>query len=196
MQYLNHDSDENGDDSMKTLNKRLLAIAAIAAIPAVVSAQVSAQNVECQGITFNIKAVALPPGTKILNPVVDFSGSGGQLDPTPLLQTDIEVPALGRPVCVVVHFSTQSDPQDNAIVFQASMDNIPMAGHGNSLSLPTPVVYDPEETNLNNSRMLAYTFFAQARPGKHTIRIRIASCCTSNPTGGLVVRGASIVVKY
>jgi hypothetical protein len=149
---------------------------------------------ECQGISLNTKAVALT-AAKVLNPVVDFSGSSGQLDPTPLLQADVEVQP-GRATCVVVHFSVQADPQDNFIVFQASLDDTPMAGHGTFLQYATPVVVDPEETNLNNTRMLSYTFFAPGTPGKHTVRIRIASCCTSNPVGGLFVRGASLVVNY
>ena len=160
-------------------------------MPAMTWAQVTSAGSECQGITFNTKAVALP-APKTLNPVVDYSGSAGQLDPTPLLQTDIDVPFRG---CVVVHFSVQADLQDNYIIFQASMDNVPMAGHGQFL-YPTPVVGDPEETDKNLSRMLSYTFFAQAGAGKHTIRIKVASCCTSNPTGGLVIRGASLVVNY
>ena len=174
---------------MKKLNLVLLAVAAMAIIPTAAFAQAA----KCEGVINATRAVSIGP--TVLNPVVDFSGSGGQLDPVPLLQTQINV-VPGRPVCVVVHFSAQADPQDNHIVFQASMDNVPMAGHGIFLLYPTPVVVDPEETDLNNSRMLSYTFFAQASPGIHTIRIKIASCCTSNPTGGLVVRGASLVVNY
>jgi hypothetical protein len=155
-----------------------------------------AANTECQGLQVNMKAVALP-GQRVLNPIVDFGGSGGQLHPVPVLQTDFNVfPLPARSTCVVVTFSTQADPQDNHIVFQASIDNVPMLGHGTFLGLPTPVVVDPEETNLNNTRMLSYTFFAHVGPGVHTLRIRAASCCTSNPTGGLVIRAATAIVRY
>ncbi|PWT97289.1 MAG: hypothetical protein C5B51_31655 [Terriglobia bacterium] len=178
------------EEEKMTLPIRLLfAVPVLAALPGVTSAQPAPA---CSGVALTTKAVALAaPVTR--NPVVDFSGSGGQLDPTPLLQTDIDVG--GRATCIVVHFSVQADPQDNFVVFQASVDDIPMAGHGTLLSYPTPVVADPEETDLNNTRMLAYTFFAAGAPGKHTIRIRIASCCSINP-GGLYFRGASLVVTY
>lgn len=171
----------------------LFAVAALAIFPVAMTAQTA--NPECTGIQINTKAVALAAPITLYS-VTDFSGSGGQLDPTPLLQTNINVIGFPRQTaCVTVTFSTQADPQDNAIVFQASIDNVPMMGHGVSF-FPTPVVSDPEETNLNLSRMLSYTFFASVQPGTHTVRIKIASCCTSNPTGVLAVRGATIVIRY
>jgi len=175
---------------MKKNKQTLMIFAAMAAMPLSAWAQ---SGPECQAMTLNTKAVALP-GAKTLNPVTDFSGSGGQLDPTPLLQTEIDVEPPTRAACVVVHFSVQADPQDNFIVFQASLDNVPMAGHGQFL-FATPVVADPEETNLNNTRMLSDTFFAPVTAGRHVIRIRVASCCSINP-GGLLIRGASLVAQY
>jgi hypothetical protein len=59
----------------------------------------------------------------------------------------------------------------------------------------TPVVFDPEETNLNVSRMVAYTFFLHVGRGTHTVRIRFAGCCSPNPGSGLV-RAAVMSVKY
>src|SRR5215831_1003771 len=115
---------------MTRINRMLMALAATAAMPLLTWAQAAP---ECQGVTLNTKAIALP-AAKVLNPVTDFSGSGGQLDPTPLLSTEIDVgPLFGRAGCLVVHFSVQADPQDNFIVFQASVDNAPMAGHGQFL---------------------------------------------------------------
>ena len=81
-------------------------------------------------------------------------------------------------------------------MFQASIDNVPMSGHGVAPGFSTPVVFDPEETNLNLSRMLSYTFFAAVTPGTHTIRIRVASCCTANPTGAVAILGATLVARY
>jgi hypothetical protein len=117
-----------------TFSKKLFAVGVLTVFPVVSHAQVGPAAPACQAIQFNVNAVALP-APKVLNPVVDFSGSGGQLDPTPLLQTTINV-LPGRPTCVVVHFSTQADPQDNAIVFQASIDNVPMLGHGTACRMP------------------------------------------------------------
>jgi hypothetical protein len=139
-----------------------------------------------------LKAVALSaPRTA----TVDFSGSGGQLDPVPLLETQIS----GGPTCVVVNFSAQADPQDNFIVFQASIDDIPMQGQTQFPYLTpaptTPVVFNPEETNLNISKMVSYTFFSRVERGTHTVRIRFAGCCSTNPGSGLV-RAAVMSVHY
>jgi len=138
------------------------------------------------------KAVALEG---VRSSTVDFSGSGGQLDPSPLLETEINAAS-----CVVVHFSAQADPQDNFIVFQASIDDIPMEGHAQfpyiTPAPTTPVVFDPEETNLNVSRMLSYTFFAKVARGSHIVRIRFAGCCSSNSGNGAVVRAATMSVNY
>jgi len=59
----------------------------------------------------------------------------------------------------------------------------------------TPVVFDPEETNLNASRMVSYTFFSRVERGSHTVRIRFAGCCSPNPGSGLV-RAAVMSVNY
>src|SRR5690349_13064700 len=116
----------------------VLAIAAFAVGPAL------AQTAVCQGMAMNTKAVALAaPRT---GDMLNFAGSGGHLDPNPLLQTDIDVVGLpGRPVCVTVTFSSQADPTDNYAVYQASIDNIPMAGHGSlqaEYGCTTPIVFD------------------------------------------------------
>ena len=153
----------------------------------------AAQQVECTNRAGGqYKAVAL---TATRTSTVDFSGSGGQLDPLPLLETTINGAS-----CVVVHFSAQADPQDNFVVFQASIDDIPMEGHAQfpyiSPAPETPVVFDPEETNLNVSRMVSYTFFAKVGHGTHTVRIRFAGCCSSNSGNGAVVRAATMSVNY
>ncbi|MBS1787624.1 MAG: hypothetical protein JST85_07880 [Acidobacteria bacterium] len=152
-----------------------------------------AQQVECANSSATqFKAVATT-ATRIST--VDFSGSGGQLDPVPLLETEIKTGAT----CVLVHFSAQANPLDNFVVFQASIDDMPMEGHIQfpylSPAPTTPVVFDPEETNLNASRMVAYTFFLKVRPGVHTVRIRFAGCCSINPGSG-VVRAAVMSVHY
>jgi len=82
-----------------------------------------AQQVECTNTGGGqFKAVAL---TGPRYSTVDFSASGGQLNSAPLLETQIKTGTA----CVVVHFSAQADPLDNHIVFQASIDDVPMEGH-------------------------------------------------------------------
>jgi len=155
---------------------------------------VEAQQIACANSdSAQFKAVATTT-TRITS--VDFSGSGGQLDPAPLLETQIRTGAA----CVLVHFSAQADPQDNFVVFQASIDDIPMEGQTQfpySSPVPaTPVVFDPEETNLNVSRMVSYTFFKRVGAGIHTVRIRFAGCCSAAGGNGAVVRAAVMSVHY
>jgi len=168
---------------------------ALALLPSVALPAAGAQQTECTNSSGSqFKAVSLSaPRTAAM----EFAASGGQLDPAPLLETEIKT----GPACVVVHFSAQADPLDNAIVFQASIDDTPMEGHVQfpylSPAPATPVVFDPEETNLNLSRMVAYTFFLRVGPGVHTMRIRFAGCCSANPDArsGLV-RAAVMSVHY
>jgi hypothetical protein len=184
---------------MRTSNRFVSTIARLAALALIIlpalalpSKFVEAQQVECAnraGGQFKAVATSTPRTA-----TVDFSGSGGQLDPVPLLETEINGPG-----CVVVHFSAQAAPQDNFIVFQASIDDIPMEGHAQfpyiTPALTTPVVFDPEETNLNISRMVSYTFFKRVGPGSHAVRIRYAGCCSPVPGSGLVL-AASMSVNY
>jgi|SRR5215831_5044168 len=154
---------------------------------------VAAEQIECANRAGGqFKAVALD-GTRITT--AEFAASGGQLDPAPLLEAEIT-----GAECVVVHFSAQADPQDNFIVFQASIDDVPMEGHAQFPYLTpapaTPVVFDPEETNLNVSRMVSYNFFAKVGRGTHTVRIRFAGCCSGSTGNGAVVRAAVMTVQY
>jgi len=155
--------------------------------------QFAAQQTECVNKTGGqFKAVALE-GTRTTT--AEFAASGGQLDPIPLLETQI-----AGAECVVVHFSAQADPQDNFIIFQASIDDVPMQGHAQFPYLTpaptTPVVFDPEETNLNVSRMVSYTFFAKVGRGVHNVRIRFAGCCSGATGNGAVIRAAVMSVHY
>lgn len=185
----------------------VLAIAAIAVFPAIAQTQ----PLECEGMTLNVKAVTLAvPRT---GPMLNFTGSGGLLDPTPLLQTDINVVGSSvHPACVTVTFSSQADPTDNYAVYQASIDNVPMSGHGTlqpEQGLTTPIVFDAVNQgfalatgpgnilNAANSRMVSYTFFASVLPGMHTIRIRLAGCCSPALSGASIfVRAATLVARY
>ena len=194
---------------MRTLSKTTIAMGVMAVFPMLMMA---AQPLECQGITANTKAVALAAPRS--GSLVNFTGSGGHLDPVPLLETNITVPDfLGRAACVTVTFSAQADPGDNYGVYQASIDDVPMSGHGTlapEYGLTTPIVFDavnqgtfiPGEgyrfLNPANSRMVSYTFLAAVAPGAHTIRIRVAGCCSAAPGGiaGVFVRAATMVARW
>jgi len=191
---------------MKTLNKTLIAIAALTALPALAQ--------ECQGNPLNMKAVVLAvPRSGFL---VNFTGSGGHLDPVPFPETTINVFGIpGRAVCVAVTFSGQVNPVDNYGVYQVSIDDVPMPGHGSlaaEYGYTTPIVFDAVNQgsylattaggniilNAANSRMVSYTFFASVMPGLRTIRVRLAGCCSPLPggIGGVSVRAATLVARY
>src|SRR6266566_5009705 len=70
-------------------------------------------------------------GVKLAAPIsntVDFSGSDGAFDPVPLLEAKINVGGK-KDSCVIAHFSSQVSTGDNTVVFQASIDDVPMEGH-------------------------------------------------------------------
>jgi hypothetical protein len=199
---------------MKTLNQLMITIAvAAAAIPSAASAQVTTQPTRCESMSVQIQAVALPAPRS--GSLVNFSGSGGQLDPVPLLESTFTVPpSTQRAVCVFLTFSAQIDPGDNYGVYQASIDDIPMVGHGSLAAeypgFTTPVVFDAVNQgsylpvdpyryfNGSNSRFVSYTFFAMVSPGAHTMRVKVAACCSPVPGGmaGVFVRAATAVLKW
>ena len=81
--------------------------------------------------------------------------------------------------CLVAHFSTMAYPLDNPDGVQVRVDGQPMKGHLSSVAgVPTPAVFDPEETDLNLPRMVSYTFFKQVSPGIHQVEVRFAGCCS------------------
>ncbi len=192
------------------LNQILISIAAAAAvIPC--TAQTTTQ-VGCESVAVQMKAVGLT--TPRSGSLVNFSGSGGNLDPTPLLETTFTVGAsTQRTVCVALTFSAQSDFTDNYGVYQASIDDTPMLGHGSlaaEYGYTTPIVFDAVNQgtylpvspyiypNHSNSRFVSYTFFAMVTPGTHTMRIKVAGCCSSSPggVGGVFVRSATAVLRW
>lgn len=136
------------------------------------------RQTECGSEVTRIQSVNRPNYTPTM---VDLAASGGALDPTPLLQTTVDVTGEDRS-CLVVNFSTVAYPRDKYVVFQVQVDGVPMEGHLLGFAgFATPVVVDPEETDKNLPRMVAYTFFKQVDPGKHTVEVFFAGCCSTNP---------------
>jgi hypothetical protein len=194
---------------MKTFNQIMITVAAaVAAIPTMALAQ----SPSCESTSVQVKAVALSAPRS--GSLVNFSGSGGQLDPVPLLEGTFTVPpsAQGK-ACVVLTFSAQIDPGDNYGVYQASIDDVPMNGHGSmapEYGITTPVVFDAVNQgsflpvdpyrypNYANSRFVSYTFFANVATGTHTMRIKVAGCCSPVPGGmaGVFVRAATAVWRW
>jgi hypothetical protein len=144
----------------------------------------------CSGTLLGLSAVSLSE-QRVAN--VDFSGSGGQLDE--LLSTEVSV--RGRePSCLLIHFSALAVPQDNHIVFQVLVDGVPVPGQNSFPTFPgIPVVFDPEETDMNNGRMVAHSFVVAVAPGQRRVALKFAGCCSPNAGSG-VVNSATLSVQH
>jgi hypothetical protein len=92
----------------------------------------------------------------------------------PLLTTSIGVTGQGLS-CIVADFSAVVKPTDNYMVFQVTVDGVPMYGHTRTFPQPlTPVVIETEETDLNQPRMVSHQFFLRVPPGTHTVTVSVA----------------------
>jgi hypothetical protein len=170
---------------MQKLGRRrevLRVAAALLAFAGSVTAAGAAE--ECEGLAPKVKTVALGGTFFPTTAVFNFPADGvGHFDT--LMSTSVVVGGGRVPSCLVATFSTEAYPLDNSIVFQVRVDGQPMNGHMNgSGDIATPIVFDPEETDRNNPRMVSYTFFKKVRPGTHTVDVLFAGCCSALGTGG------------
>jgi len=160
-------------------------VARCASAAQLVSAQSS--GVRTTTVNFNTDAFGNPDPT-------------GYFDPKPLIATAVVTTA--QTTCLIAHFSALAEPQDNHVMFQVRVDGKPMQGHALfPYSIPTvqaPVVWDPEETDKNLTRMVAYSFFAAVGPGTHKIEVRFAGCCglTNGVNVIALVRNAVLTLQY
>jgi hypothetical protein len=141
-----------------------------------------AETVVCRSLTSTVKAVTIAedyfPVTAL------FQGSRANLQP--LLETTVTVGGTGAS-CVVATFSAVVTPSDNYVVFQVTLDGVPMHGHTVFYAQPsTPVVIEMEETDLNQPRMIAHQFFLRADPGVHTVRVSVAQGSGPGPYNSTV----------
>jgi hypothetical protein len=154
--------------------------------------ETSAVPVECGSSAGRVKIASLQdyqPTYSTFNYPADGQGHFDTL-----MATSINVAGQGRS-CIVAHFSAMGYPLDNAIVFQVRVDGKPMKGHLSSVAnVPTPAVFDPEETDLNLPRMVSYTFFDQVTPGLHQVEVLFAGCCSAAPPVGVSAWAGSPVL--
>jgi hypothetical protein len=155
---------------------RLIALVPLILLPPWVG---PAHATECTIVMMDAKGVSMdaPRQTwfSFFNPV-----TLGELDPRPLIETKIDV----RGECVLAHFSVQGRPQDpldvssSFMLFQVSIDDVPMLGHTQfNPAFNTLVVWDADEGRRFYSRTLAYNFVARVTPGVHVVRVRFTGCC-------------------
>jgi hypothetical protein len=146
-------------------------LAAFAAL--LVPSAASAQTVVCRSLAPTVKAVTIAEDYFSVTRLFQ-SPPPHQPNLETLLETTISVTGTG-PSCVVAYFSAVVKPSDNYLVFQVSVDGVPMHGHGRFYTDPnTPVVVEMEETGLNQARMIAHQFFLGVNPGVHTVRVSVA----------------------
>jgi hypothetical protein len=166
----------------------LAALAAALLLPVAASAQ---GLTRCAGKLSGVAGVSLSE-QRVAG--VDFSGSGGQLDA--LLDAEVTVGGRG-PSCLLVQFSALAAPNDNHIVFQVLVDGVPAPGQSAFPGLPgIPVVYDPEESDLNNGRMVAHSFLVPVQPGPRRVELKFAGCCSVSGSTSGVVNAATLTVQH
>jgi hypothetical protein len=156
---------------------------------------------ECEGFINAVNMVSL--GTTRATSTV-FNHNGGVFDSKPLLAIIVETKEGG---CIIANFSANSRPSDNAVVYQIRMDGVPLEGHvtagmPGAGNITVPYVVEPSPIDSVGSRplrMSSFTFFAQAKPGRHKIEVLLAACCSANmgtPPGSIQVDNATLVVQY
>ena len=157
----------------------------------------------CVGAAQIVRAQSSGVRTTTVNFNTDALGNPdptGYFDPKPLIATAIVTTA--QSTCLIAHFSALAEPQDNHVMFQVRVDGNPIQGHAIfPYSIPTvqaPVVWDPEETDKNLTRMVAYSFFAAVGPGTHKIDVLFAGCCglTNGVNVIALVRNAVLTLQY
>jgi hypothetical protein len=171
--------------------RRVVLAAALVAIAAAVPARAAE---ECESLAYKVKAVSLGGTYFPTYSIFNYPADGvGHFDT--LMSTTVTVGGGRTPSCLIANFSTMAYPQDNSIVFQVRVDGVPMEGHMNgSGDIATPIVWDPEETDLNNPRMVSYTFFKKVTPGAHKVEVLFAGCCSAAaPTGPAAYAGSPVL---
>jgi len=132
--------------------------------------QAGAETIACRSEAPTVKAVTIAEAYFPIKRRFQFDTPSLE----PLLETTISVTGVGLS-CVVANFSAVVAPNDNYVVFQVTLDGVPMYGHTAHWAHPdTPVVIESEETDLNQPRMVAHQFFLRVSPGVHTVAVNVA----------------------
>jgi len=146
--------------------------AMFAALAAAAGASIAshAETIVCRSEAATVKAVTIAEDYFAVTTRFQFDVPNLQ----PLLETQITVTGNGQS-CVVAYFSAVVKPTDNYMVFQVTVDDVPMHGHTVTFPQPqTPVVIETEETDQNLPRMIAHQFFQRVPPGQHKIAVNVA----------------------
>ena len=129
--------------------------------------QTGAETIACRSEATTVKAVTIAEDHFQIKKLFQFEPPYLE----PVLETTISVGGTGLS-CVIATFSTVVTPVDNYVVFQVTLDGVPMLGHTVTYVHPEiPVVIETEETDLNLPRMVAHQFFLRVSPGVHTVAV-------------------------
>lgn len=129
-----------------------------------------AENIVCRSQAGTVKAVTIAEDYFAVTTRFQLDLPNLQ----PLLETSIQVTGIGQS-CIVAYFSAVVRPTDNYMVFQVTVDDVPMYGHTVTFPQPqTPVVIETEETDQNLPRMVAHQFFLNVLPGVHKVTVNVA----------------------
>ena len=141
-----------------------------------------AETIACRSLAPTVKAVTIAEDYFPVTTLFQFDTPNLQT----LLETSISVTGTGQS-CVVAYFSAVVKPSDNYMVFQVTLDGVPMLGHTVTYPHPsTPVVIETEETDQNLPRMIAHQFFLRVSPGVHTVRVSVAHGSGTGPYNSTV----------
>ena len=165
-----------------TIRFPLAMTSALLAVGVVVPSPAGAETIACRSLAPTVKAVTIAedyfPVTTLFQPPDE--------NLQPLLETTISVTGAGL-TCVIANFSAVVKPSDNYMVFQVTLDGVPMHGHTRMYVHPDiPVVIESEETDLNQPRMIAHQFFLRVPPGVHTVRVSVAQGSGPGPQNSTV----------
>ena len=156
---------------------------ALFVVAALVPSRSGAETIACRSLAPTVKAVTI---AEDYFPVTTLFQSPPDQNLQTLLETSISVVGTGQS-CVVAYFSAVVTPSDNYMVFQVTLDGVPMHGHTVFYAQPsTPVVIETEETDLNQPRMIAHQFFLKVEPGVHTVRVSVAHGSGTGPYNATV----------
>jgi hypothetical protein len=192
---------------MTHLLKASLTLSCVVTLCGLAQGRALAAEAECQSYSNKVKALSSGSQHTEVNFNTDVNGvpdATGYFDPAPLLSTTIDVDGGRTGIsCLIAHLSVEVAPLDNHVMFQVLVDGVPMHGHGIfPYSVPTvqaPVVWDPEETDKNVNRMVAFNFFVPVERGAHRVEVRWAGCCgftNGNTTTIATVANTVLILKY
>ena len=129
---------------------------------------------------------------------VDFIATKGQFHSTPLISATVEVTEPGS--CLVVHLSPRAHPGLYPLVYQISVNGVPMPGQRprNLYFFGAPPAFEhPADSAAYAHALITYTFVQRVNPGTHVVEVRYAVACLPHRVGcQRAIDGATFIVGY